>query len=98
VETQIAINVADPHIPGRQDAAAAPEFQDDPFLRAMVASVPSLALEAPDPAFRQLITVVQNGTGVVATGEATPDEAMERYTSELARILGEENVVRQICP
>jgi multiple sugar transport system substrate-binding protein len=98
VETQIAVNVADPHIPGRQDAAAAPDFQDDPFLRAMVASVPSLVLEAPDPAFRQLITVVQNGTGVVATGEATPDEAMERYTSELARILGEENVVRQTCP
>jgi hypothetical protein len=64
----------------------------------MVESLPSLVVEAPDPAFRQLITVVQNGTGVVATGEATPDEAVEHYASELTRILGEENVVRQPCP
>jgi multiple sugar transport system substrate-binding protein len=98
VETQVGINVADPHIPGRQDAADAPEFQNDPFLKAMVESLPSIVVEAPDPVFRQLITVVQNGTGVVATGEATPDEAVEHYASELTRILGEENVVRQPCP
>ena len=64
----------------------------------MVQSVPSLVIEAPDPAFRQLITVVQNGTGQVATGEATPVEAIDHYASELTRILGEENVVRQACP
>jgi multiple sugar transport system substrate-binding protein len=98
LETQVAVNVADPHIPGRQDAAAAAEFQDDPFLKAVVESVPSLVIEAPDPAFRQLITVVQNGTGQVATGEATPEEAIDHYASELTRILGEENVVRQPCP
>ena len=98
VETQVAINVADPHIPGRQDAAAAPAFQEDPFLRAMVGTASSLIVESPDPTFRELITVVQNGTGIVASGEATPEEAVERYASELARILGEENVVRQPCP
>ena len=98
VENQAAINVADPHIPGRMDAASAPAFQEDPFLRAIVESASSLVLEEPHPAFRELITVVQNGTGVVATGEATPDEAMERYSGELTRILGEENVVRQACP
>ncbi|CAN5736607.1 sugar ABC transporter substrate-binding protein [soil metagenome] len=98
METQVAINVADPHIPGRLDAANAPAFQEDPFLQAVIESASSLVLEAPDPSFRQLITVVQNGTGVVATGEATPDQAMDRYSSELARILGEENVVRQSCP
>ena len=64
----------------------------------MVASSSSLILADPDPAYRQLITIVQNATGIVATGEATPDEALERYTSELTRVLGEGNVVRQPCP
>ena len=36
-------------------------------------------------------------TGIVATGDATPDEAATRYGDEMARILGEEHVVRRPC-
>ncbi len=96
-DTQIALNAVDPHLPGRQDAATDPAFQEDPFLRAIVESVDHLVLADPDPAFRQLIPIVQNATGIVASGEATPAEALERYTSELTRVLGEENVTRESC-
>jgi multiple sugar transport system substrate-binding protein len=98
VEHQVAMNLADPHIPARTDAAADPAFQETDFLRAMVDSISSLVVASPDPAFRQLITIVQNATGLVATGEASPAESLERYASELTRVLGEDQVVAQPCP
>jgi multiple sugar transport system substrate-binding protein len=96
-EAQVQFNTLDPHIPARADAAADPAFQANPFFQAMVATAPALVLAPPDPAFRQLVGVIQNATGIVATGEASPDEATTRYGDEMARILGEENVVRQPC-
>lgn len=97
VANQVALNVEDPHIPARKDAAADPAFQETPFLQAMVASADSLLMASPDRAFLQLIGIIQNATGLVATGEATPDEAAARYAEELTRVLGEENVVAQPC-
>lgn len=97
VETQVALNVEDPHIPAREDAAADPAFQATPFLQAMVASADSLLMTAPDRAFLQVIGIIQNATGLVATGEATPDEAATRYAEELTRVLGADNVVSQTC-
>lgn len=98
VANQVALNVADPHIPARQDAADDPVFQATPFLQAMVASADSLLMTAPDRAFLQLVGIVQNATGLIATGDATPDEAATRYADELTRVLGAGNVVAQSCP
>ncbi|CAN5773213.1 ABC transporter substrate-binding protein [soil metagenome] len=95
---QVALNLVDPHIPARSDAASDPSFQRTEFLSAMVASADVLLLADPDPAFRELITIVQNATGIVATGEADSETAVERYASELTRVLSEGNVVRQTCP
>jgi multiple sugar transport system substrate-binding protein len=92
----VALNAASPHIPPRQDAAADPAFAGSPFLTAMVGSLSSLILPAPDPAFRQLIGIIQNATGIVATGEATPEEAVKRYGEEMTRILGEDRIVKQV--
>jgi multiple sugar transport system substrate-binding protein len=94
-EALVTLNLADPHIPPRADAAADSALQASPFLTAVVESLDALVIAPPDPAYRQLIGVIQNATGIVATGEATPAEAIERYASELKRILGEENVVSQ---
>ncbi len=91
-ENHVALNSGDPHIPARSDAAADPVFQSTEFLQAMIASSEHLLLAAPDPAFRELIAVVQNATGIVASGDASPEEAVERYASELGRILGEDRV------
>lgn len=96
-DNQVALNVTDPHIPARSDAAADPAFQANPFLQAMVATVDNVLLTDPDPALRQMITIIQNATGIVASGEVEPDEAVERYMEELTRVLGEEHVVRQPC-
>jgi len=97
-EAHVQLNTMDPHIPARSDAAADPAFQATPFLAAMVDSMSSLVIAPPNPAFRQLIGVIQSATGIVATGESTPAEAMTRYGEEMTRILGEENVVKQPCP
>jgi multiple sugar transport system substrate-binding protein len=98
VANQVAINVEDPHIPARQDAAADPAFQEEPFLKAMVETADSLLLTAPDRSFLQLVGIVQNATGLIATGDATPEEAATRYAEELTRVLGADNVVSQPCP
>ncbi|HEY7034941.1 MAG TPA: sugar ABC transporter substrate-binding protein [Thermomicrobiales bacterium] len=97
-EVQVSLNVADPHIPARADAAADPAFQATPFLAAMVASVSALKIGPPDPAYQGLIGIVQNATGIVATGEATPNEAVQRYSQELTKALGADKVVSQPCP
>jgi multiple sugar transport system substrate-binding protein len=97
-EQQVALNLADPHIPARADAAADPGFQATPFFSAMIASLPALRIGPPDPAYRGLIGIVQNATGIVATGEATPEEAVQRYAEELTKSLGPDMVVAQPCP
>lgn len=94
-ENHIALNSADPHIPARTDAAMDQVFQGTEFLQTMVASSDRLLLAPPDPAFRELIPIVQHATGIVASGETSPDEAIERYASELTRILGEDRVTTQ---
>jgi hypothetical protein len=35
---------------------------------------------------------------LVATGEATPVEAIERYGEELTLTMGKQNVIEQACP
>jgi maltose-binding protein MalE len=64
----------------------------------MIDTVSSMQIRPPDPAYRNLIGIVQNATGIVATGEATPDEAVQRYAEELTNVLGAESVVAQPCP
>jgi multiple sugar transport system substrate-binding protein len=96
-EALVQFNSLDPHIPPRSDAAADPTFQSNPFFQAMVASESALVTAPPDPAFRQLIGVIQNATGIVANGEADPAEAMTRYGEEMTRILGPENVIAEPC-
>jgi multiple sugar transport system substrate-binding protein len=94
-EVLTALNVASPHIPPRLDAAGADAFKATEFHTAMVGSISNLIIAPPDPAYRQLIGVIQNATGIVATGEATPEEALKKYADELTRILGEDRVISQ---
>ncbi|MBX3071252.1 MAG: extracellular solute-binding protein [Thermomicrobiales bacterium] len=97
LEQQVAVNVADPHIPSRLDAQAALGQLGDPFLSALMASTDALRLFDPDPAVRDVVTIIQSATGAVASGEAGADEVVDRYASELTRAFGEENVVMQPC-
>ncbi len=96
-EALVAMSLASPHLPPRQDAVDDPAFQETPFLSAMVSGFDDLMLAPPDPSYRQLVGVIQNATGIVATGEVSADEAVERYAEEMTRILGEDRVVRQPC-
>jgi hypothetical protein len=63
----------------------------------MMKAAKSARISPPDPNYRKLIGIVQNATGIVATGEVDAAGAVERYRSELTRVLGEQNVVAQPC-
>jgi ABC-type glycerol-3-phosphate transport system substrate-binding protein len=76
------------------DSAADPAF-DDPFMRAMVDSVESAVMISPEPEFGQLVEIIQNATGSVATGDVKPEDAADKYRDELKRVLGEENTTTE---
>lgn len=97
-ETQAALAVEDPHLPARMDARAIESWASLPLSQAMLAAAPGMTLPPPEPQFRKLIGVVQNATSLVATGEATPAEAVQRYSDELTRAMGKMNVISETCP
>lgn len=97
-ETQAALAVEDPHLPARADARDIATWASLPISQQMVAASATLHPPPPEPQFRKLIQVVQNATGLVASGEATPEEAIERYSQELTRTMGKMNVVSEPCP
>ncbi len=96
-EIQAALAVDDPHLPARADARQIAPWTSSPLAPAMLAAVEGITLPPPEPQFRKLIGVVQNATGLVATGEATPAEAVQRYSDELTRTMGKMNVVSETC-
>lgn len=92
------LNLNDPHVPPRLDSAADPGFQSSPFNKAMAESFSSALLSPPDPSYQSLVSIIQNATGLIAAGEVSAAEAVERYAGELSRVLGDDNVVMQPCP
>jgi multiple sugar transport system substrate-binding protein len=98
-QAQAALASQDPHLPARLDAREDASWLAQPLSARMVdAAQGSMPVPPPEPQFRKLISIVQNATGLVATGEATPVEAIERYGDELTRTMGKMNVVEQACP
>ncbi len=97
-ETQAALAIDDPHLPARNDARADAAWLATPLAPTMLHVTDSLTLPPPEPQFRKLIGVVQNATSLVATGEATPVEAIERYGQELTLTMGKANVIEKACP
>jgi multiple sugar transport system substrate-binding protein len=97
-DTQAALGIEDPHLPARVDARSDATWAQQPLSASMLAAAPTLTLPPPEPQFRKLIEVVQNATGLVATGAATPDQAVQRYSTQLTQTMGKANVVSQPCP
>jgi len=96
-ETQAALATEDPHLPARLDARAIATWADQPLSQKMLEAAAGVTLPPPEPQFRKLIEVVQNATGLVATGKATPAEAIARYGDELTRTMGKANVISEPC-
>jgi multiple sugar transport system substrate-binding protein len=97
-DTQAALSAEDPHLPARVDARALASWSSSPLAPAMLDAAEGITLPPPEPQFRKLIGVVQNATGLVATGQATPEDAVQRYSDELTRTMGKMNVVSETCP
>ena len=96
-ETQAALATEDPHLPARVDARAIAQWADQPLSQKMLETARGVTLPPPEPQFRKLIEVVQNATGLVATGKAAPEEAIARYGDELTRTMGKTNVISEPC-
>jgi multiple sugar transport system substrate-binding protein len=97
-EAQAALSIEDPHLPTRDDARANPEWLATPLAPMMMQVAGSLTFPPPEPQFRKLIGVVQNATGLVATGQASPVDAITRYGDELTLAMGKPNVIAEACP
>lgn len=97
-ESQAALAIVDPHLPARNDARDDAAWNATPLAPFMLAAADSLTLPPPEPQFRKLIGVVQNATSLVATGEASPVEAIDRYGESLTLAMGKQNVIEEACP
>ncbi|MCA9860132.1 MAG: extracellular solute-binding protein [Thermomicrobiales bacterium] len=97
VELQAALSAEDPHLPARLDARDASDWLEQPLSDRILEASTVMTLPPPEPQFRKLISVVQNATGLVAAGQATPIEAIQRYGEELTRTMGEQNVTTEAC-
>ncbi len=97
-DAQAALSIEDPHLPARDDARADPDWQATPLAPTMLQVADSLTFPPPEPQFRKLIQVVQNATGLVATGAASPVDAITRYGDELTLAMGKPNVIAESCP
>lgn len=91
-ETVARLNLEDPHPVARTDAAALPEFRENRFLVDATRSLDSARFLPPDANWGKVVGAIQQATGRVATGEASPEEAAERYLDDLRRAVGDENV------
>ncbi len=94
-ETVAQLNLEDPHPVARTDSATMPEFQANTYLVDATKSLESAVFLPPDPNLSKVIGAIQQATGRVATGEASPEEAAERYAEDLKRAVGDDNVVTQ---
>jgi multiple sugar transport system substrate-binding protein len=90
-----ALNLEDPHPVARADAAALPEFQAVPFLVDSTKSLESARFVGSAADRAKFDQAVQEATGRVAAGEASPDEAAQRMAEDLARSAGDDRVVVQ---
>lgn len=92
-ETVAQLNIDDPHPVARLDSAALPVFQEEQYLVDATASLEQAVFLPASADLAAVTEVIQTATGAVATGDATPDEAAERFAQDLRRAVGEENVV-----
>lgn len=90
-----ALNIEDPHPVARADAAALPEFQAIPFLVDSTKSLESARFVPPAADRAKFNQVVQEATGAVASGDASPEEAAQKMTDDLKRSAGDDRVVTQ---
>ncbi len=90
-----AINAEDPHPVARTDAAEVEAFASNQFLVDSTTSLESAVFLPANPKLGDVALVVQDVTGLIAAGEATPEEALERYKQGLIQAVGEENTVAQ---
>ena len=86
---------ADPHPVARMDAAALPEFKAVKFLVDSTESLSHARFVAPAADRAKFDQAVQEATGSVASGDASPEEAAQKMTDDLKRSAGDDRVVTQ---
>ncbi len=90
-----ALNLEDPHPVARADAAALPEFKAVKFLVDSTDSLAHARFVPPAADRAKFDQAVQEATGSVASGEASPEEAAKKMTDDLKRSAGDDRVVTQ---
>ncbi len=87
------LNIEDPHPVARMDAAALPQFQAQPYLVDCTRALSSAVFLPVVPEFNEVVRIVGDITGQVATGDLDAAGAAQRYADELTTLVGAANVV-----
>jgi len=95
-QTVAEVCIKEPYPPARTDAQKDVAAQGG-FLADLAATLPAARFNPPDPNYQQIITILYDVTGSIATGQESPQSAVQRYSANLERVLGADNVVRQPC-
>ncbi len=87
------LNIEDPHPVARMDAAALPQFQAQPYLVDCTRALSSAVFLPVVPEFNEVVRIIGDITGQVATGDLDAAAAAQRYADELTSLVGAANVV-----
>lgn len=79
----------------RVDTTERSEYADIPFKGISTEFLQSAAFRPKNDKYSTVSTSIQSMVESVASGTATPEQAMEKYAQDVARAVGEENVVEK---
>lgn len=83
----------DPHPVARVDAVKVPEYRNDKFLVDATESLRRAHFTPVDADYGKVVSAIQRATVLVASGEASPDDAAVRYAEDLRAALGAARVI-----
>lgn len=89
-EQAIRANV-DGNLTVRKDSAELPEYAERPFIQEGTKYLENGYFRPADDKYPNVSIEIQNMVEAVATGSKTPEQAAKDYTTNVTRIVGEEN-------
>ena len=93
VYTKAVINMGS--ITTRTDVAQSEEYSSIPFKLIATEFLQSAEFRPKNDQYSQVSTCIQEMVEAVASGNSTPQVAMEKYATDVARIVGDGNVVEK---
>jgi multiple sugar transport system substrate-binding protein len=93
-EQQAARAISEGNLTVRDDSAEIPEYKEQAFISEATEFLKNAHFRPANDKYPNVSVEIQTMVEAVATGSKTPKQAAKDYTSNVIRIVGEENVVK----